>query len=209
MPTTAPRTANGRATRRRIVAAATELVAERGVAHTSLDDVRARAKASKSQLYLYFVDRDALLSEVASLASDIVLDRQKDVLAGFDSLAGIERYLDAYVEAQQRREFPAGCPIGSLAGQLANYNEQARLNLAEGFQRWEAGFRVGLQAMADRGEFAEGVSPGILATQTLALMQGGLLLSQVRRDAEQMRIATAAVLALIRSAMRPEAREAA
>ena len=45
-----PKTARGRATRERIVAAASELISERGVAETSLDDVIGRAGASKSQL---------------------------------------------------------------------------------------------------------------------------------------------------------------
>src|SRR5262245_27041733 len=42
-----PRTAKGRATRARIVAAAAGLIGERGVAETSLDDVIERAAVSK------------------------------------------------------------------------------------------------------------------------------------------------------------------
>ncbi len=106
-----PRTARGRATRERIVQAATELVAERSVAGTSLDDVRERARASKSQLYLYFDDRDALLRAVAQSTCDKVLDAQADGLAGFDSITGIQRYLDAIVALQVQRN-ATGCPIG-------------------------------------------------------------------------------------------------
>lgn len=197
-----PRTANGRATRARIVRAATDLVTERGVAGTSLDDVRTRAHASKSQLYLYFTDRDALLCEVANQTCNTVIERQMEALADFDSITGIQHYLDMYVEAQRRRTTPAGCPIATLAGQIANQNNQARLNLADGLQRWEDGFLSGFTAMAARGELRDEADPAQLATQTLALMQGGLLLTQVRCDAEQMRIAANAVLALVRSAMR-------
>lgn len=199
--TTVPRTANGRATRRRILEAATQLVAERGVAGTSLDDVRTRAHASKSQLYLYFADRDALLSEVAHETCDTVINRQAEVLSGFDSLDGIKRYLNAYVDAQTRREIPAGCPIALLAGQIANQNEQARLNLADGLRRWEEGLRAGLELMAARGELRGDADPASLATQTLALMQGGLLLTQLRRDPDQLRIAADAVLALVSTAL--------
>ena len=55
-------TAKGRATRARILAAASELISDRGVAETSLDDVIERAGVSKSQLYHYFEDRAALLA---------------------------------------------------------------------------------------------------------------------------------------------------
>ena len=57
-------TARGAATKARIVAAAASLVYERGIAGTSLDDVMAATGTSKSQLYHYFADKDALIHEV-------------------------------------------------------------------------------------------------------------------------------------------------
>ena len=197
---TEPRTRQGRATRVRIVQAAAELVAEQGVADTSLEDVRKRAHASKSQLYLYFDDRDALMRAVAQATCDAVMDTQADELAGFDSLAGIERYLDWQVALQVERQAHGGCPIGTLAGQLAERDEGARLALADGFERWERGMREGLETMAARGELRTDADPALLAKQTLAALQGGLVLTQVRRDPEQLRAAGAAALALIRAA---------
>lgn len=198
-----PRTARGRVTRARIVQSASDLVAERGVAGTTLDDVREHAQVSKSQLYLYFADRDALLREVAAATCETVLDTQADMLAGFDSLGGIERYLNALVALQVERGGHGGCPIGSLAGQLVERDDEAREILADGLWRWESGLRAGLEAMAAGGELDPNADPATLATQTLALLQGGLLLSQVRRDPGQMRIAAEAVLMLIREAVGP------
>jgi AcrR family transcriptional regulator len=195
-----PRTARGRATRERIVHAATELVAARGVAGTSLDDVRELAHASKSQLYLYFSDRDELLRAVAESTCDAVNDTQADIIADVDSLEGIERYLDAVVALQIERSTP-GCPIGTLAGQLAEHDERSRLILAAGLERWEHSLQTGLETMAARGELQPDADPTLLATQTLMLLQGGLLLSQVRRDPKQMRIAADSVLALIRASL--------
>jgi TetR/AcrR family transcriptional regulator, transcriptional repressor for nem operon len=183
------------------VQAAAELVAERGVAATSLDDVRERAHASKSQLYLYFADREELLRGVAEVTCDAVVETQADVLANFNSLNGIERYLEAMISLQVERQASGGCPIGSLAGQLAEQDEAARVILANGLGRWESGLRSGLEAMAAKGELAPRADPALLATQTLALLQGGLLLTQLRRDAGQMRIAADAVLTLVRAAM--------
>jgi TetR/AcrR family transcriptional regulator, transcriptional repressor for nem operon len=194
-----PRTARGRATRERIVQAATDLVAERGVAGTSLDDVRELAHASKSQLYLYFADRDELLRAVAQSNCDNVLDTQADALAGFDSIPGIARYLDEIVALQVERNTP-GCPIGSLAGQLVKRDETSRLILADGLDRWELSLRAGLEAMAARDELRPDANPALLASQILMLVQGGLLLSQVRRDPSQMRIAADTVLELIQAA---------
>jgi AcrR family transcriptional regulator len=194
-----PRTARGRATRERIVNAAAELVAERGVAGTSLDGVREAAHASKSQLYLYFDDRDELLRAVARSTCNTVLDSQADAFESLDTINGIERYLDAIVALQAERHTP-GCPIGTLVGQLGDHDEASRLILADGLERWKQSLQTGLEAMAARGELTADAHPARLATQTLLLLQGGLLLSQVHRDPQQMRVATDTVLELIRAA---------
>ena len=200
---TEPRTRPGRATRARIVQAATDLVGERGAADTSLDDVRKRAHASKSQLYLYFDDRDALMRAVARATCEAVITNQADALAEFDSLAGIERYLDMTV-ADQVQKRARGCPIGSLVPQLAERDDDARVELADGYARWEQGLRDGLETMAARGELRTDADPSLLAKQTLAALQGGLVLTQVRRDPEQLRAAAAAALALVRAATTPD-----
>jgi AcrR family transcriptional regulator len=184
-----PATVKGRETRERIVRAAAELVAERGVAGTSLDDVCARARVSKSQLYHYFVDRDDLMRAVARAASDDVLGGQAELFAQLDTIEGLRAWADALVTLQQARHARGGCPIGSLAGQLAERNESARRELLDGFERWEAAIRDGLERMAARGELRAEADSAALAQRVLAAVQGGLLLTQIRRDPDQLRCA--------------------
>jgi TetR/AcrR family transcriptional regulator, transcriptional repressor for nem operon len=182
-----PATVKGRETRERIVRAAAELVAERGVAGTSLDDVRTRAHASKSQLYHYFADRDDLMRAVARAVSDDVVLGQTELFAQLGTIDGLRAWADALVTLQQSRHAKGGCPIGSLAGQLAERDDGARLALADGLDRWESAIREGLERMAARGELQPDADPGALAQRTLAAVQGGLLLTQIRRDPNQLR----------------------
>jgi AcrR family transcriptional regulator len=179
----------GRETRERIVGAAAELVAERGVAGTSLDDVRTRAHASKSQLYHYFADRDDLMRAVARAVTDDVLGGQASLFAQLDTIDGLRAWTDALVAVQQARQAKGGCPIGSLAGQLAEHDDGARLELADGLDRWESAIREGLEHMAARGELRPDTDLGALAQRTLTAVQGGLLLTQIRRDPSQLRSA--------------------
>ena len=198
MPT--PSTAKGRATRERIVRAAADLLAQRGAAGLSLDDVGAAAPASRSQLYHYFDDRDALVRAAVDATVEDVLGGQDELLAGLGSWAGFDRWCTALVDIQRLRHAQGGCPIGSLAGQLAERDPLARAALADAFGRWESRLRDGLQRMRDDGLLARESDPSALATATLAALQGGLVLTQVRRDPEQLRIALEAVRALLRAA---------
>ena len=189
--------------RERIVVAASELIAERGVAETSLDDVIERAGASKSQLYHYFEDRAALLrAVVVHNAEGVVGD-----LPPLDSWRAIRSWFDALVALQVERRACRGCPIGSLVGQLAESDEQARLALAASFDQWEARLRGGLRSMRRAGKLDSGADADQLATVTLAAIQGGLVLTQSRRDPEQLATALDAAYAHLR-AHAPRARTA-
>ena len=190
-----PRTARGRATRERIVAAASALIAERGVAETSLDDVIERAGASKSQLYHYFDDRAALLRAVVARNTDGVLGG----LRPLDGWKAIRSWFDSLVELQVERGACGGCPIGSLVGQLAEGDEPARLALAAAFDRWEARLRDGLRSMQLSGRLDQSADLDELATVTLASIQGGLLLTQARRDPGQLATALDAAYAHLRA----------
>src|SRR5580700_7953827 len=128
-----PLTARGAATRSRIVNAAADLFYEHGADRTSLDQVMAAAGVSKSQLYHYFADKDALVREVISAAAAQVLAEKGTALPRLDSRAALRRWCDCIL-VLHRGHANGGCPIGSLASELANKSEQARARLVAGFK---------------------------------------------------------------------------
>jgi TetR/AcrR family transcriptional repressor of nem operon len=83
---------------------------------------------------------------------------------------------------QRAAGLAGGCPMGVLAGQLAEADPEARGDLAAGFARWETAIRDGLDAMRARGELRPDADTARLALMLLSAAQGGLLLTQVRRD---------------------------
>ena len=192
-----PTTERGRRTRERIVTAAAQVVAEKGALGASLDEVGARAVASRSQLYHYFGDKADLLRAVAEATNDAVLGGQEDLFAGLGTWAGLVRWTDALVAFQEERGGKGGCPIAGLLGQLGERDDGMRVVLADGFDRWEASIRAGLAEMVTSGELQPGTDIEWLAGSTLASLQGGLTLSQARRDPRALRRALDGALALI------------
>lgn len=192
-----PVTEQGRQTRQRIVSAAADVVAEKGALGTSLDDIGARAAASRSQLYHYFDDKTDLLRAVAEATNDAVLNGQQVFFAGLDTWAGFQHWVDALVKLQEQRAGRGGCPIANLVAQIGESDEPTRAVLAAGFDRWEAHIRAGLAAMVSSGELHPDADVDWLATSTLASVQGGLMLTQARRDPRALRRALDGALALI------------
>jgi AcrR family transcriptional regulator len=175
-----PTTEKGRATRARILQAASRLIAERGVDRVSLEDVEREAGVGRSQLYHYFDGRDDLLRAVIDTTTDALLGAQ-------DGLLDVDRWFDGLVVLQEQRGARGGCPIGSLVGQLAERDEETREALVSGFERWEAPLVAGLTRMQEQGRLRRDASVESLADVTMAAIQGGLLLTQVRRDPQQLR----------------------
>jgi AcrR family transcriptional regulator len=197
-------TARGAATRARIVDAAASLVYERGFAGTSLDDVMAATGTSKSQLYHYFADKDALIREVikAQLGRIIAAQEAAD-LHEFSSWEGLQRWCDHFVTATRATQGAGGCPLGSLVGELADQSEPARRVLAQCFAEWQSYLSDGFKAMRDNGELAAQADPAELALTMMSALQGGLLMAQTTRSARPVELAMNMAFEHMAAAYRP------
>jgi TetR/AcrR family transcriptional regulator, transcriptional repressor for nem operon len=193
-------TRKGAQTRQRIVAAAAGLILQQGVAQTTLEDVRAEAKVSSSQIYHYFADKEALVLAVVDYQAEAVVGEiHEPVLAAIEGIDGLRAWRDMIVSIQERGGCVGGCPLGSLGSELAELDHGARRRVAAGYRRWEAAIRNCLQAMHERGQLEPAADPDQLATAMLAALQGGLLLAQIERSVRPLAAALDAMIALIQS----------
>lgn len=194
MPSNPKLTAKGKRTRARIVAAAAQLIYERGVAGTTLEDVKAAAEVSGSQMYHYFADRDALVQAVIDHQADAIVGNQER--ADLATIDGLRAWRDAVIAHARGTDGKGGCPLGSLGGQLAESDADARTQVAAGFGRWSTAISNGLRALQTAGHLASDVTPDRLAVTLLAALQGGLLLAQLQRDTRPLETALDTLLAL-------------
>ncbi|GAA1299885.1 transcriptional regulator [Planotetraspora silvatica] len=192
-------TAKGQETRQRIVAAAAQLMFERGVADTTIEDVRTLAQVSNSQVYHYFADKTALVRAVIEYQTDAVIEPQEQLFARLDTLDGLREWRNFAVARQRELNCRGGCPIASLTSQLAEHDEAARLQLSHSFARWSAGLRSGLAAMHAAGRLHPDADPEALALSLLASLQGGMLITQLNRDTRPLEVALDSTLAYIES----------
>jgi len=193
-------TRKGQLTRQRIVTAAADVILQQGVARTTLDDVRAEAGVSSSQIYHYFADKEALVRAVVDYqAQTVVGDIHEPALAAIEGIDGLRAWRDMIVSIQTAAECRGGCPLGSLGSELAELDHAVRRDVAAGYARWEAAILACLTGMRDRGQLSADADPGRLATAVLAALQGGLLLAKVERDVRPLATALDVMISLIAS----------
>ncbi len=204
----APRfTRKGLATRARIVAAAAKLMFERGVANTSIDEVRTRADVGGSQMSHYFADkRDLTRQVIAARRRDVVDFHQQARLGALDNLDALQAWADACVADIDTVYRLGGCIYGSLAGELIDSDDAVRDDLADGYDEWLGLFQTRLTAMRQRGELREDADPRHLAAALVIAHQGGAMITHITGAAEPLRVAVNSAVDYVRSFAPPTSR---
>lgn len=187
-------TAKGARTRGRIIAAAAQLIHDHGVAAATVEQVRAAADVSGSQLYHYFADKDALVQAVINTQADAIVHNHEHF--DLDTIDGLRAWRDAVLTQARGTAGRGGCPLGSLVGQLAESDHTARDHLATGFARWTDTITGHLQKAQAAGRLPARIEPADLAVTLLAALQGGLLLAQAQRDTAPLETALTTILSL-------------
>jgi AcrR family transcriptional regulator len=149
-----PSTRRGRDTKRRIIAVASELMYERGVDATSVEDVLTASGTGKSQFYHYLASKEELVAEVINYQLEQILTEQGIFL---------------------------------------------RTSAQDAFTVWESTLADGLHAMRAKGLLRDDADPVLLAEVTIAILQGGYLLSSTKQDSRPMRNALSAALMYLTS----------
>ncbi|MFO1111954.1 MAG: TetR/AcrR family transcriptional regulator [Bradyrhizobium sp.] len=196
-------TAKGRAMRDRIVQSAAELIFAAGARETTLDQVRSAVGASKSQLYHYFGDKDELLCAVIDFQASLVMNAQQPELGAIDSIASLKRWRDKLVQLADAQGKIGGCPIGSLANELAGHSEIHRRALAVHFDHWAALIEDGLLRMQASGRLGPSLDPKALSTTMLTALQGGLLLAKLQRSSTALGAALDEIIDFIERNSKP------
>ncbi|MGW0159124.1 TetR/AcrR family transcriptional regulator [Mycobacterium sp. NPDC003323] len=166
-------TRKGAATRQRIVEGAAALIRERGIASTTLDDIRARTATSKSQLFHYFPDgKEQLLLEVARYEAEQVLSDQQPHLGALNSWAAWGRWRDAVVDRYRRQG--QSCPLSTLMSEIGRSTPGAQAVTESLMRRWHGEISAGVQAMQEQDKVDARVDADRAAAALLAGVQGGV-----------------------------------
>jgi AcrR family transcriptional regulator len=193
-------TRKGLATRNRIVGTAAALVFERGVANTSIDEVRTRAEVSGSQITHYFHDkRDLIRQVIASRRRDVQTFHTQARMGALDSVDALAAWADACIADVDTVYRVGGCVYGSLAGELIDADSEIHDDVARGYDDWIQIFTDGMTSMRRRGELRSGANPRHLAASLVIAHQGGAMITHATGDPEPMRAALKAAVDYVAS----------
>lgn len=166
-------TVKGRATRQRIIDGAAAEIREQGVTVATLEDIMARTKTSKSQLFHYFPDgKEQLLLAVATHEAQQVLDDQQPYLGELTSWAAWQRWRDAVVDRYRRQG--QNCPLSVLMSEIGRTTPGAQAVTSALMRQWHDEVAAGVRHMQSDDKVSDELNADRVAAALLAGIQGGV-----------------------------------
>jgi AcrR family transcriptional regulator len=177
-------------TKDRILAAGAELFRQGGYSGTGVKQIVEKAGAPFGSLYHFFPGGKEQLGEEVVRTSGLAYIQLFDlfIAPAPDVLSGIEAFFAAGVTTLLETDYVEGCPIATVALEVATTNEPLRKATADVFAAWiEAG----------TAKFAVfGLPEEAARTLTIALinnLEGAFVLARSMRSTEPMGVAGASV----------------
>lgn len=170
------------------------IMEEHGPSGFGITEVLRASETPRGSLYFHFPGgKDELVEAALRHAAGQVERAIADAVGeGGSAAAVLDRLIDSLARRQADADFLRGCPVASVALDSAAESPIGQV-CAELYASWEAALAELLRADGHR-------DPGALATQVLAVVEGGLLLGRVRRSRAPMDAAAGAVRALLERA---------
>ena len=176
-------------TRTRILEVAESAVLAKGFASTSIEEIIAAVGITKSGFFYHFKDKGALAKALILR----YLDQDKQVLEDIfkrgdelndDPLHGFLVGLKLFAEMLgNMAEAHPGCLVASFCYQEQLFNREIRELNAGGVLIWRKRFRDRLELIAKRYPPRQETDFEALADMAATLVEGGLILGKVLRDA--------------------------
>ena len=184
-------------TKERIVGATAELFRQQGYNGTAVKQIVESAGAPFASLYHFFPGGKEELGAETIRWSGAIYGQLLDVFfQGGDLVSETESFFAAAADTVRDSDYVEGCPIATVALEVATTSEVLRIATAEVFEAW-------ISAAAARFEEG-GVEPEDarpLATSIISLLEGAFVLARAMRDESHLRAAGATASLAMRDAL--------
>lgn len=171
-------------TKERIIEVASHLMNLRGFNHTSVDSVLQASGVKKGSFYYHFKSKEdlgyAIIDSHLKRFSEHVMG--KAFAHERDALVELDDFLDIILELHRERNCTGGCLMGNMAMEMSDIHEGFRKKFQEVFEGWRIRVAGALQKARMSGQFNDSVDPTRLAQFVIAGIEGGILLSKVKKD---------------------------
>jgi TetR/AcrR family transcriptional repressor of nem operon len=173
----------GERTRDHILGEASRLIQRKGIGATSIGEILSAAGVHKGSLYFHFRDKEEIGQEVIRQAADRFLGFVDSSLTGPTSRKALYNFFAAALAYHRGTGFTGGCLFGNTALETSDADPGLAALVDEVFAAWIERIARVIAAGQKDGEFRDDRTALDLAQQVVATLEGGIMLSRLRKKA--------------------------
>lgn len=169
-----------------IISIAREVIHSKGYHATSISDILHAAQIGKGQFYHYFSSKyDLGLTVVEDLIKEWDQTLIIDILQSTDEpKSKLNMMFDWAIKSHAEMDKKSGCPVGNLAIELSEHEEEFRVRINQFFNRWIGAIEVILEEMMEKNKLDSTIDAKKNAQAIIALIEGGILLMKNEQDVQ-------------------------
>jgi len=173
----------GERTREHILDRASRLIQRKGIGATSVGEILAAAGVHKGSLYFHFRDKEEIGREVIRQAADRFLGFVDSSLTGPTPRKALDNFFAAALAYHRGTGFTGGCLFGNTALETSDADPGLAALVDNVFAAWIERVARVIAAGQRAGEFRDDMTALDLAQQVVATLEGGIMLSRLRKKA--------------------------
>ncbi|MGH7724253.1 MAG: TetR/AcrR family transcriptional regulator [Candidatus Eiseniibacteriota bacterium] len=176
-------TRKGEETKARILAAATELIHQKGFKNTGLQEILDASGVPKGSFYFYFKSKEDLGRELLYRYRLFVREElTRSVFTGTgDAIPQVQAFFRQAIQYQTDGGCKRGCLLGNFAAETTDVHEDIRRELVACFDDLKQLIADALARGQRDGELADDFSPGVAGGFLLSMLEGTILLAKAVR----------------------------
>ncbi|MEK6813273.1 MAG: TetR/AcrR family transcriptional regulator [Nitrospirota bacterium] len=171
-------------TKRKLLAAAQNLMLAKGFTATTVDDVCESARLTKGSFFHYFETKEALGKAVLDRYVSTMFQAIQDApfLKKDDPLQRIYGYVDFLIEMSRNPAKQSGCLLGTFSQELSDTHPGIRKTCAQHFARWAEALRLDIASAKAKHAGRKRWDPAALAEHIIIVVEGSLILARANQN---------------------------
>lgn len=179
----------GEKTRKHIIAKAAELFNQKGYSSSSLSDITELTGIKKGGIYRHFASKDEIALEAYNYAGNVVGGHFEDAINQQDTAFGkLLAYLHVYENVVEAPPFVGGCPLLNIAIESDDGHSILRQRAQQSLEGTLDAMKAIISQGVQSGEFKADLDVDALATFTLSIMEGGIMMSKLEGNNRHIRM---------------------
>ena len=177
----------GEFTREKIIEVTTELVNQKGIEATSVNDILNAIGLKKGSLYFHFPNKESIIFAVLEKAKNEFIEFLNDSLKGNSPDKCLNNFFDKVYGKHEKKGFVGGCIFGNVTLEMSDKNNKYAKFVQNVFDEWIDKLKEIIEEGQKKGKISKIFPPDSFAQFIVATIEGGIMQSRLKKEGKPLK----------------------